>query len=112
HIDPIEYYSRTTVFDALVRDCLDQARDQGYMNFDSLDVAFDLVVGITVQARRRLVHGVENPYVYINEIVHRVFLGLGVEAQYLDKSTRAVWDRIDAFAHSLGWWRESETVEN
>lgn len=109
HIDPIEYYSRMTVFDILVRDCLDQARQQGYMDFDSLDVAFDLIVGTTVQARRRLVHGVENPFVYINEIVQRVFLGLGVEPQHLDKSSRAVWDRIDAFTPSLGWWRGSET---
>lgn len=105
HVDHVEYFTRASTTNQVVRGCLEEARQQGKMRFDSLDVAFDLIVGATVQARRRLVSGVEAPRAYANEILQRVFLGLGMQPDNLAAVIHMVWLRIADGAPLLGWWR-------
>jgi AcrR family transcriptional regulator len=107
HVDHVEYFTRASLTYRVVRDCLEQARQKGLMTFDSLDVAFDLIVGVTVQARRRLIGGTEAPQAYADEILNRVFLGLGMEPQALAEATRAAWARISSSASILSWLSSS-----
>ena len=53
-VDYVDYFARASMFDLLVRDALDAARNGGQITFRSLDVAVDLIVGMTIEARRRL----------------------------------------------------------
>ncbi|HHM5199359.1 TPA: TetR/AcrR family transcriptional regulator [Pseudomonas aeruginosa] len=105
HVDHVEYFSRASSTNQIVRECLADARRQGQMHFDSLDVAFDLIVGATVQARRRLVNGVEAPRAYVDEMLQRLFLGLGMQPDALAATTQTAWRRIAENAPQLGWWR-------
>ncbi|MCY1258366.1 hypothetical protein D9M68_333140 [compost metagenome] len=104
HVDHVEYFTRASSTNLVVRDCLAEARRQGQMRFDSLDVAFDLIVGATVQARRRLVSGVETPRAYVSEMLQRVFLGLGMQPDRLAEVMHSAWGRIANSAPLLDWW--------
>src|SRR3546814_1280480 len=70
-IDYVDYFARASAFDSLVRDALKEARDAGQMSFHSLDVAVDLIVGMTVVARRRLIRQPVAPRAYIDEMLER-----------------------------------------
>src|SRR3546814_6431164 len=69
-IDYVDYFARASAFDSLVRDALKEARDAGQMSFHSLDVAVDLIVGMTVEARRRLIRQPVAPRAYIRSEEH------------------------------------------
>jgi AcrR family transcriptional regulator len=108
HVDHMDYFNRANATDTMVRDCLEEARRRGLMAFDSLDVAVDLIVGASVQARRRMIGGIPRPRAYADEMLERIFRGLGMEPHVLAGARTAAWTRIVTGAAALGWWSRAE----
>lgn len=103
-VDYVDYFARASALDALVRDALCAARDSGQMRFGSLDVAVDLIVGMTVEARRRLIRAPESPLGYIDEMLACTFAGLGMEPVVFARARNSAFARISEGAGSLLWW--------
>lgn len=104
-VDHVDYFARASMFDLLVRDALEAARDRGQMTFRSLDVAVDLIVGMTIEARRRLMLGSAEPRTYIDEMIERTFIGLGADPAAIDAARTEAWAMMMRAGPKLGWWR-------
>ena len=109
-IDYVDYFARTSTFDSLVRTALKAARDADQMAFGSLDVAVDLIVGMTVEARRRLMRQPQAPRAYMDELLTCTFGGLGMHPEPLSKAKAAAWNRILAGRPDLDWWTSSRDL--
>lgn len=103
-VDYVDYFARASALDTLVRDALGAARDRGQMRFASLDVAVDLIVGMTVEARRRLICAPEAPRAYIDEMLACTFAGLGMDPAVFAQSRYSALARISEGARTLHWW--------
>ncbi|HEY9578369.1 MAG TPA: TetR/AcrR family transcriptional regulator [Rhizorhapis sp.] len=103
-IDYVDYFARASAFDSLVRDALKEARDAGQMSFHSLDVAVDLIVGMTVEARRRLIRQPVAPRAYIDEMLECTFRGLDMAPATLAEARATAWTHILAGAPDMDWW--------
>ncbi|MCB4858952.1 MULTISPECIES: TetR/AcrR family transcriptional regulator [unclassified Sphingobium] len=107
-VDYVDYFARASMFDLLVRDALDAARNGGQMTFRSLDVAVDLIVGMTIEARRRLMLRSVEPRAYIDEMIERTFAGLRADPAAIEAASVRAWDVMIQAAPRLGWWRSGE----
>jgi len=107
-VDYVDYFARASMFDLLVRDALDAARDGGQMQFRSIDVAVDLIVGMTIEARRRLMLRSVEPRAYIDEMIERTFAGLGADPAAIAAASVQAWEIMIRAAPGLGWWRSGE----
>ncbi len=103
-VDYVDYLGRRNAYDILVRSRLEQARTQGLIQFRSLDVALDMLVGATVQGRRRLMNRGPNPRAYIDEILQWTFAGLGMAPKLIESAGLSAWQRILDGVPALGWW--------
>lgn len=103
-VDYVDYFARASALDALVRDALRAARENGQMRFGSLDVAVDLIVGMTVEARRRLIRAPEQPRAYIDEMLACTFAGLGMKPEGFARARNSACARISEGADALHWW--------
>lgn len=103
-VDYVDYFARASALDMLVRDALRAARDAGQMRFVSLDVAVDLIVGMTVEARRRLIRSPHDPQAYIDEMLACTFTGLGMAPDVFARAAQSAWSRILEGAGQLQWW--------
>lgn len=106
-VDFVDYFSRAGSFDLMVRDALEMARGGGQMRFGSLDVAVDLIVGMTVEGRRRLLHGVDAPRAYMDEMIERTFCGLDAPRDRVIAARDMAWRRLRDAAPTLDWWSAS-----
>ena len=104
-VDYVDYFARASMFDLLVRDALDAARNGGQITFRSLDVAVDLIVGMTIEARRRLMLASVEPRAYIDEMIERTFAGLRADPAAIEAASVRAWDVMIQAAPGLGWWR-------
>lgn len=107
-VDYVDYFARVSVFDLLVRDALEAARMEGQMNFRSLDVAVDMIVGMTIEARRRLMLRPVEPRAYIDEMIERTFVGLEADPVVIKAASVRAWAVLTEAASALGWWRRGE----
>lgn len=103
-VDYVDYFARSSAFDLMVRSCLEEARARGQLAFANLDVAVDLIVGVTVEARRRMIRRIDAPGAYADEMLACTFAGLGMHARDVARGRAAAWARIMAGAPALGWW--------
>lgn len=103
-VDYVDYFARASALDALVRDALSAARTSEQMRFGSLDVAVDLIVGMTVEARRRLIRAPENPLGYIDEMLACTFAGLGMDPAVFAQARNSAVARISEGVSILRWW--------
>ncbi|MBB3982806.1 hypothetical protein GGR44_002472 [Sphingobium fontiphilum] len=74
------------------------------MRFASLDVAVDLIVGMTVEARRRLIRSAQDRQPYIDEMLACTFAGLGTNPDVFARAAQSAWSRILEGADQLQWW--------
>ncbi|GFE75707.1 TetR/AcrR family transcriptional regulator [Novosphingobium aerophilum] len=106
-IDFVDYFARERAFDLMVRDALEGARDGGQIMFTSADAAVDLIVGMTVEARRRLVRGISDPHDYMDEMIRCTFCGLAAAPDVVALACEQVRFRIFQEATELDWWSSS-----
>jgi len=107
-VDYVDYFARASMFDLIVRDALATARSGGQMVFRSLDVAVDLIVGMTIEGRRRLLLRSVAPRAYIDEMIERTFTGLQVKPDALEQAVARAWSVIVEAAPGLDWWRPGD----
>lgn len=106
-VDYVDYFERASSFDLMVRDALDAARSQGQIAFTSIDVAVDLIVGVTIEARRRLMRpAVAAPRAYMDEMIARTFHALDASPAMIGPTLAAVWQRLAAHGPGLDWWSD------
>lgn len=103
-VDYVDYFARRSAFDQMVRSCLREGKENWLFVFDSLDVAVDLIVGVTVEARRRMIRRIARPRIYADEILSRTFIGLGMSEKVVVADLALIWNRLEAHAPALGWW--------
>lgn len=106
-IDFVDYFARERAFDLMVRDALEAARDGGQIMFTSADAAVDLIVGMTVEARRRLVRGISDPHAYMDEMIRCTFGGLSAAHDEVTLACKQVRFRLSEEATKLDWWSSS-----
>lgn len=104
-IDYVDYFARASMFDRIVRDALKTARDKGQMRFRSIDVAVDLIVGMTIEGRRRLMLRSVEPRAYIDELIEHTFIGLQADPSAIVEASAYFWRAISQAAPILPWWR-------
>jgi len=107
-VDYVDFFARHSVFDLLVRAALREAKAVGRLHFSSLDAAVDLIIGATVEARRRVMRGVEEPEEYARALLGMVFAGLGMNEGAFDAAYTKARARIEVRARSLPWWAQAE----
>jgi AcrR family transcriptional regulator len=104
-IDYVDYFTRASMFDRIVRDALKAARDKGQMRFRSIDVAVDLIVGMTIEGRRRLMLRSVEPRAYVDELIEHTFMGLKVDPSAIADASAHFWHVMARAAPMLSWWR-------
>jgi AcrR family transcriptional regulator len=104
-VDYVDFFSRRRLPDLMVRDCLATARDRGQIRFTSVDVAVDLIVGASIEARRRMIDKITDPPRYADEMIDRIFLGLGMDANTAATARETAWRYIQSGAPKLDWWK-------
>ena len=109
-VDYVNYFERASSFDLMVRDALDDARQKGQMDFASSDMAVDLIVGVTIEARRRLMRGGMAPRSYMDEMLLRTFRALDASPVMLAAAFDTVWLRLARDGPSLDWWSVGQGV--
>ncbi len=93
-VDFLSYFERNSAFDIMVRDCLLDARKEGAMQFRNVDAAVDLLIGASIEARRRMILTPPAPRTYADDLVHHIFSGLGMKAQALAHALDGAWDHL------------------
>ncbi|WP_235954806.1 TetR/AcrR family transcriptional regulator [Sphingobium psychrophilum] len=110
-VDYVDYFERASTFDLMVRDALDAARSQGQMAFVLIDVAVDLIVGVTIEARRRLMRpSVAGPRAYMDEMIARTFYALDTPPLAVAAVLDRVWLRLAKDGPVLDWWSTNHGV--
>ena len=109
-IDYVDYFARASTLDSLVRTALQAARDADQMAFRSLDVAVDMIIGMTVEARRRLMRQPQAPCAYMDELLTCTFGGLGMRPEPLSKAKAVAWKHILTGRPDLDWWSLSRHI--
>jgi AcrR family transcriptional regulator len=109
-VDYVDYFARASMFDLIVRDALESARAIGLMRFVALDVAVDLIVGMTIEARRRLMRRPVAPQAYIDEMIARTFAGLDANPVDISRARVIAWSVMFDAAPDLVWWREGDSI--
>jgi len=110
-VDYVDYFARASMFDLIVRGALQSARNGGQMKFRSLDVAVDLIVGMTIEGRRRLLLRCVEPRAYIDEMIERTFKGLGADPSAIEAAAARAWAVMFEAAPGLAWWRSGNEAD-
>lgn len=103
HVDFISYFERNNGFDLMVRDGLLKARETGLMQFDDIDAAVDMLMGTSIEARRRMVRRPPSPRAYVDNLLHYIFRGLSMQPRALSQALNASWDCLLDNAAAAAW---------
>ena len=94
----------------LVFRSLNYGREQGVFKFDSIEAAFDLVIGTSVEGARRISHNGQADGAYIRETVLMLLLGLGMERPAALSAVATAWQRLQDASEHLHWWNPLKSV--
>jgi len=102
-VDFLSYFGRNQAFDIMVRDCLLEARTSGAMHFANTDAAVDLLIGTSIEARRRMIERPRAPRAYIDSLMQHIFGGLAMERSSLARALDQSWDRLLSHSQIMPW---------
>ncbi len=94
----------------LVYRSLNYGRDQGTFHFTSIEAAFDLVIGTSVESARRISRTGQLDGAFIREAVVMILLGLGMKASAARTAVATAWQQLQAASHDLHWWKPVHPV--
>jgi AcrR family transcriptional regulator len=103
-IDYVDEVSQRNLLDSVVTASLVRAQKAGALKFSSIAAATDMIVGATIEATRRLVHGQQQNQAYIKELTTLCLVGLGMTPSAAARAVRKAWDHINDNAAQLSWW--------
>ncbi len=94
----------------LVFRSLNYGRQQGVFEFESIEAAFDLVIGTSVEGARRISRTGQLDGAYIRETVLMLLLGLGMERPAARRAVATAWQRLQSASEHLPWWKPVNPV--
>eukprot|EP01036_Dinobryon_divergens_P023568 gene23568-31925_t len=84
---------------------LNYGREQGVFQFDSIEAAFDLVIGTSVEGARRISRTGQLNGACIRETVVMILLGLGMKLPAARIAVAIAWQRLQDASEHLHWWK-------
>jgi AcrR family transcriptional regulator len=86
------------------------SRRREVLQFDAIDAAVDLVIGVSLEGARRIVRTRALDGAYIRELTAMVLRGLGVAPGAADKAVAKAWQRLSDESATLHWWKPLSPV--
>lgn len=105
HADMVDRISGDDPRRQLVYRSLRFGRDQGVFEFDSIEAAFDLVIGTSVEGARRISRTGELDGGGIRETVVMLLRGLGMERSAARRAVDTAWQLLQDASPHLHWWK-------
>ncbi len=90
---------------------LNYGREQGVFQFDSIEAAFDLVIGTSVEGARRISRTGQLNGACIRETVVMILLGLGMKLPAARTAVAIAWQRLQDASEHLHWWKPVTPVQ-
>src|SRR5690606_9490041 len=107
----VAYFAQRDPVLEIVTHSLQRARDSELLHFETLSVAADLVIGVTIEGVRRAAHGETLSRRYINEIALMSLRGLGMNPDGAHAAIEEVWRQLLQEAPRIPWWK-SEALQH
>lgn len=104
-VDFVEFLEGEDPRSLIVARCLQRARADAGLRFESLNAAVDLAVGASLQGARRLVESRRMDAAYIRELASFVLLGLGMPRDDAQACVARAWQALQKNGAGLAWWR-------
>ena len=104
-VDFIDFFGGEDPRSRIVERSLADARDQGSLEFESLDAAVDLVIGTSVEGARRMLKTRALDGGYMREVATMVMLGLGMPRERAEQAVGAAWRHLQSRCADLHWWK-------
>ena len=84
---------------------LNRGRDQGVFEFESIEAAFDLVIGTSIEGARRISRTGQLDGACIRETVVMLLLGLGMQRPAARRAVDTAWQLLQGASEHLHWWK-------
>lgn len=110
HADMVDRISGDDPRRQLVYRSLNKGREQGVLQFDAIEAAFDLVIGTSVEGARRISRTGQLNGAAIRETVVMILLGLGMKRPAARRAVDAAWQLLQGAAEHLHWWKPVNLV--
>jgi hypothetical protein len=107
-VDLIHYLSPEDPLHTVVFTTLQEARQAGLFDFDSLYAATDMLTGALLAGMRRLSHGEQRTRTYVTALAGHCMIGLGMPRGKATNAVEDAWRRIEAHAADMPWWHSLE----
>jgi AcrR family transcriptional regulator len=104
-VDFIELLTGELQHSRLVELSMLDSRRRGLLQFDSIDAAVDLVVGVSLEGARRILRKRTLDSAYIRELTGMVLRGLGVTPAAAESAVAKAWRRLSDESATLHWWK-------
>lgn len=104
-IDFIEHLNNQNPLFCTVVDTLETAKKKQLLQFESIEVASDMLTGATIGATKRLAHGVQQPKKYILEMTMLCMIGLGMKPVQATQGIGEAWQILANNSDQLAWWK-------
>ncbi len=104
-VDFIDFLGGEDPRSLIIRRSLRDGRAQGRLKFASLDAAIDLVVGVSLEAARRVLQARSLDAGYAFETATLVMLGLGLPRPDAERTVAAAWRHLEQNKAGLHWWK-------
>lgn len=104
-VDFIEFLDGEDPRSVIVKRGLEEGRQRGQVQFESLEAAVDLVVGVSLEGARRILQTGALDGAYIRETATLVMLGLGLSRPEAKAAVTAAWEHLQKVSGRLHWWR-------
>jgi len=104
-IDFVDYLSRSNRVWGVITGSLMDAKKEGVLEFNSLSVATDFVIGSSVEGARRMQHEKSFNKEYMFEICAMVLKGFGLVGDKAEKAINEAWEQLNDHSSTLNWWR-------
>lgn len=111
HVDLVDRISGDDPRRQLVFRSLNYGREQGVFQFGSIEAAFDLVIGVSVEGARRLSRTGQFDEAGIRETVVMILLGLGMQLPAARLAVATAWQRLQDASEHLHWWKPVASVQ-
>lgn len=105
HADLVDRISGDDPRQQLTYRSLNRGREQGVFEFDSIEAAFDLVIGTSVEGARRISRTGQLDGACIRETVVMLLLGLGMERSAARRAVDTAWQLLQDASEHLHWWK-------
>lgn len=105
HADIVDHISGDDPRRQLAYKSLTKGREQGIFQFDAIEPAFDLVIGTSIEAAKRISRTGQLDGSSILETVVMILMGLGMQRQAARSSVDQAWQLLQGASEHLHWWK-------